>query len=147
MIIVFSVRPREEKEKTEDIIMNLGFGFHTGVNRVMRSRIDFWRRNETGEFSWHAYLWRLSYSLKIIGYTNDWVEVVLRSWEDRGRLYELSVNYDEEIDGNNYRISMESQLWESHHRRAEENMDVLKKLMNEPMKNSETNSVAVGREV
>ena len=122
--------------------MDIGYGFHTGVNHVMKSRILFWRRKEEGDFTWIAYLWKISYYFTLTGYDDFSVDVILRSWEDRRRLYSLSVKYDEEIDGDNYRISRDSQLWESHHRRAVENREVLIRLLNEPV---EDNSTICGR--
>ena len=116
--------------------MDIGYGFHTGINHVMKSRVVFWRRKENGSFTWISFIWKLSYHFTITGYDDTSVDVILRSWEDRGRLYSISVKYDDEIDGDNYRISKESPLWESHHRRAAENKEILIRLLNEPEKDN-----------
>ncbi len=91
-------------------IMNLGYGFVRGINRISKQRVQYWRHREES-INWYAFLWYMARYTTIIDYDDNSFDVEIVSVKQREFFYRKVLDYIDEIESANYAIDKTNVLY------------------------------------
>ena len=79
---------------------------------------------------WLVLLWDLTEYFKIISFGDNWFKIDIQNSFQRENFYKKVVECGE-IQENNFYVSMDNDLWRTHKRNADNNIEILEKIIKE----------------
>lgn len=109
-------------------MIDLGYGFVSGINRINKKRVCSWLHTSE-DITWKAFIWYLSEYFEICEFGDDWLTTKIVSTKQRKFFYDIVIQYKESVCVQNYINDCENELWKTHKRGIKSNYGVWCKLV------------------